>query len=161
MGMKTNWDVPLSNPVWTPTNIYTTWELNYYLQVIFRHVLPAIFIDTILRLMNKKPMYYFHLFELGSLINSESILRLLKLQRRIYVANVGINYFVSNNWTFFNDKLFNIKLNPKDCKDFDYIEDVLNLNYEEFCYFTFRGAKQYLLKEDMSRLPQDKIVYKR
>lgn len=61
LGLDLCWDVPLNDTLWYPSVTMTSCRYNYYLQVLFRHVLPALFVDGILKFLNKKPMYIFNL----------------------------------------------------------------------------------------------------
>lgn len=48
--------VPLKNPLWYPGGDITASKLNYFIQILFIHLIPAIFVDTILKLTGNKPM---------------------------------------------------------------------------------------------------------
>lgn len=88
--------------------------------------------------------------------------RLMGLQRKMYEANKALSYFVTNDWDFKNDKLFNIcrYLRYEDTKDFDY----------RYCFKTdailsarncVMGFRRYLLKEKDESLPQSRKTYQR
>lgn len=81
--------------------------------------------------------------------------RLIKIQRKIFIANSALDYFITKEWTFVNEKFDSLerRLLPDDVESFRYIKDV-----DRFKYFAnaMRVAKKYLLKEDMSNLDKDK-----
>lgn len=56
-GKQIFWEAPISNILWFPGGNMTNCRYWNYLRVIFLHLLPAVVIDGILRLLNKKPMY--------------------------------------------------------------------------------------------------------
>lgn len=49
-------DIPISNPLWYPGGNMTSCKYNYFLQLIFLHLLPALLVDLILRIAKYKPM---------------------------------------------------------------------------------------------------------
>lgn len=57
MGKKLCWDTPLNDVVWYPNGSVTNcWYYNYFC-VLFYQLLPALFIDGLLLLLKKKPMW--------------------------------------------------------------------------------------------------------
>lgn len=50
---------PIKNMIWYPNCVLTKSSSYYYILVILLHVLPAIFIDTLLKLLGKKAMLVF------------------------------------------------------------------------------------------------------
>ncbi|XP_050301950.1 putative fatty acyl-CoA reductase CG5065 [Anthonomus grandis grandis] len=136
------YDYPLNNTLWYPSGCVTTCYPNHFLRVIFFHILPALFIDGLLKLTGQKPM-------------------LLKIQRKIYIANMALQYFITQEWTFINDKTAKLEdlLSPEDKKLFGYgRKDIDPLEY-----FTnaLMGTRRYLLKEDDSTMEQAKVHSKR
>lgn len=80
--------------------------------------------------------------------------RLLKIQRKIYIANMALQYFITRDWTFINDKSVELQkyLLPKDVEAFSFGDQDID-PYQYFKQSTY-GSRQYLLKEDISTLPQ-------
>lgn len=79
---------------------------------------------------------------------------LVKLQRKIYIANMAVQYFLINEWAFLNKNMLELDkiLLPEDVKDFTFKAD----QFDVYGYFTnaMIGARKYLLKEDESTLPE-------
>ncbi|EEB15404.1 conserved hypothetical protein [Pediculus humanus corporis] len=129
--------VPLNDIIWFPTATTTNCKFIYYANVLLLHVLPAIVIDFILKLYKKKPM-------------------LLRLQRKIFHANNALAYFVTQQWSFKNDKTFALadKILDEDFEDFHYKK--VDVDEVEFFITASYGARQYLLHEDNIGLPEAK-----
>lgn len=87
----------------------------------------------------------------------------MKVQRRVYNANTALYTFIMNEWTFINNKfiVLDSKLHPNDKEDFACVEAGEQIEVYEFFRNAILGARQYLLKEDNSTLPQAKIHAKR
>lgn len=79
-------EAPLNNILWLPGGNVTMCRYNHLMQVILLHFIPALIIDSILKYIGQKPM-------------------LEKIQRKVYVANTALEYFVTRQWNFVNRKL--------------------------------------------------------
>ncbi|XP_020298581.1 fatty acyl-CoA reductase 1-like [Pseudomyrmex gracilis] len=130
------YDIPLEQTIWKPHTIMTNSGLVYYILVLVLHIVPALFIDTVLKILRLRPM-------------------LLKLQRRIYMSNCALSFFVTHFWQFNTTNLINIfeNLSAANEKDFEY-NNILNFDTEEILRRGIISTKLYLLNEDMSRLEQ-------
>ncbi|XP_029156038.1 fatty acyl-CoA reductase 1-like [Nylanderia fulva] len=142
LGFKLAEEVPLENIIWSPGITTTNSRLFYYLVVLIMHILPALFIDSILKLFRARPM-------------------LLKLQRKVYCANSALAFFLTHEWQFTNRKLqhFFDDLSPENNKDFGF--DYRNFNIVHYFRNSVIGAKIYLLNEDMNHLNAAKLHRKR
>lgn len=135
MGKYIVWQLPFNDQLWHVNTTVTSSELLFYLRVILFHIIPGFFIDLLLRLLGKEPM-------------------LVRLQRKIYIANVAVQYFITNQWSFLNKNTIELsdQLHPKDAESFGY--NASEFNTFEYLTNAMRGARKYLLKEDESTLPQ-------
>ncbi|XP_012229974.1 fatty acyl-CoA reductase 1 [Linepithema humile] len=142
LGFRISKKIPLEGIIWTPHSTLTKNRFLYYLMVLFLHVLPALFIDTILKLCGTRPI-------------------LLKLQRKVYVSNSALSYFLLNEWKFYNKKLLELfdNLSVENQKEFGY--DYRNFNEVDYFRDGVIGAKLYLLKEDINHLEAAKLHRKR
>ncbi|KAJ8916667.1 hypothetical protein NQ315_000312, partial [Exocentrus adspersus] len=144
MGKRLCWDTPLNDIMWYPNGSVTKCWYNNYLKLIFYQLLPALFIDGFLLLLKKKPM-------------------LIKIHRKIFIANCAVEYFISNEWTFKNDATIGLEqhLLPSDIEAFSYHKD--HPLSEPYAFFTsgLMGARRYLLKEPDDTFPQAKIHSRR
>ncbi|KAK6633664.1 hypothetical protein RUM43_001254 [Polyplax serrata] len=130
-------EVPLNDIIWYPTASTTQCKFVYYTCVILLHILPALIIDSALKLAKKKPI-------------------LMKLQRRIFHANYALTYFITKQWSFKNERMFSLadKILEEDTEDFFYkLTDIDDLEY--FITASY-GAREYLLHEDNIGLPEAK-----
>lgn len=77
------------------------------------------------------------------------------MQRKIYQANVALQYFVLNNWNFENQNFINLSTDLKlaDMKAFAFNEF---LEFDLILYFRYAvlGARRYLLGEKDKNLPR-------
>ncbi|CAG9838752.1 unnamed protein product [Diabrotica balteata] len=128
MGRKLILDTPFSTIMWYPRFSVTNCWYNFYIQVLLFHMIPAFFVDLMLRLVGKKPMMF-------------------SLQRKIYIANVILQPFVSFTWIFRNDKTMALR---DSVTEEEFTEDI-NMSMDRvYDYFKKSkwGAALYILKED-------------
>lgn len=80
----------------------------------------------------------------------------MRLQRRIYTANMSVQYFLENSWTFINKKTLemNYLLHKSDVEAFSYLENLLS--HKEFLKNAAMGSRRYLLKESDDTIEQAK-----
>ncbi|EFN65009.1 Fatty acyl-CoA reductase 1 [Camponotus floridanus] len=142
MAFKITKDVPLEQIVWSPATTITKNPYMYYILVLIMHIFPAFFIDRIMKLFGARPM-------------------LLKLQRKIYCANNALSYFLTNVWTFHNEKLINLfdDLSAENKQHFGFA--YRDFNIENYFRNGLIGAKVYLLNEDMNQLEAARYHRKR
>ena len=97
------------------------------------------------------------LYYLNTIINY----RLVKLQRRIYSANLALHYYVTQQWTFKNNNFLELrsKIKSKDKKDFFY--ELETINQTEYFRNGCIGGKEYILKEKIENLPKARAHLKR
>lgn len=86
----------------------------------------------------------------------------MKLQRKIYQANLALHYFILNNWLFENQNFINLShdLKLKDMKAF-YINDFLEFDLILYFRYAVLGGRRYLLKEKDENLPKARTNYRR
>ncbi|KAL0103224.1 hypothetical protein PUN28_017510 [Cardiocondyla obscurior] len=145
-------EIPLNNVVWKPRTTITKNYFVYYSLVLILHIIPAMFLDEIMKLFGVQPM-------------------LVRLQRKVYVSNRALSYFLLNQWTFRNQNMITMldNLSAENQKDFGYpykdVDVVQYFNYLNNIVFNFRdgiiGAKLYLLNESMDELEASKRHYNR
>lgn len=86
----------------------------------------------------------------------------MKLQRKIYQANLALQYFILNNWHFENKNFINLNhdLKLNDVRTFGYLDF---LEYDLILYFRYAvlGARRYLLKQKDENLEKAKKNYQR
>ncbi|XP_063926620.1 fatty acyl-CoA reductase 1-like isoform X2 [Zophobas morio] len=121
-------ETPFDTVLWYPNTRITKYYYSYFFLMMIYQLVPALLVDGLLKLMGKRPM-------------------LTKVQRKIHAASIALAYFTHNNWTFVNDKFYNLKyeLLPADIDSFSYKDDITPI-YTYMCNYV-AGAKKYLLKE--------------
>uniref|UniRef100_A0A1B6DEA6 Fatty acyl-CoA reductase n=2 Tax=Clastoptera arizonana TaxID=38151 RepID=A0A1B6DEA6_9HEMI len=135
LGLKTAEQFPFSEVLWTPTAHFTTNKTCFAVNAWFKHLIPALIVDLVLKIRNKKP-------------------RLVKIQQRIFQAITALSYFTLNHWTFKNENFQNLDavLLPEDKIDFSI--DLSDINIKEYFVNATLGLRQYLLHEDDSKLAE-------
>ncbi|XP_019872635.1 putative fatty acyl-CoA reductase CG5065 [Aethina tumida] len=139
IGRRLCWEYPLENMLWYPNGNWIT--TNYYvhfIKMIFYHLIPALFVDGLLKLTNHKPM-------------------LVKVHRRIFIANMALEFFIMQEWTFINENILELetKIPEQNREEFAYDKySPLTIPYVFFKNGII-GAKKYLLKEN-SNLESDR-----
>lgn len=135
-------DYPFDKLVWTPGGQITNSRIGNYIKVILFHIIPALMLDTCLKASGKKQF-------------------LTKLQRRIYSANMALQFFILNQWEFKNDKFMalNANLLPEERSTFAFDTFVTR---DVRMYFTdsMLGARRFLLKEKDEDLPKARRNFK-
>ncbi|XP_047513279.1 fatty acyl-CoA reductase 1-like isoform X2 [Pieris napi] len=135
-------EIPLDNVLWAQDGGVTKSRLYYNLRVLLFHLLPAILVDLVLRIIGRKPM-------------------LFKIQRRIYTANIALHPYLTQQWKFLNKNLLALreKLKLEDKKMFNYAVEMV----DQLEYFKtgVRAGKMYLLNEKLEDLPKAKAHYRR
>ncbi|GAB0087096.1 Fatty acyl-CoA reductase [Sergentomyia squamirostris] len=134
---------PFDKTLWAPGGSVTNWKMYNYVKVILLHVLPAIIIDTALKVSGQKPF-------------------VLRLQRRIYQANQALAYFVLNTWTFQNKNLYSLNEGLQDC-DLRLFQFNFEINTDVRKYFSsaILGTRRYLMHEKDEDLPKARIRFQR
>ncbi|KAJ8688008.1 hypothetical protein QAD02_023803 [Eretmocerus hayati] len=142
MGLRYVHEIPLDDVIWKPSLIIARDKMTYYILTLLLHFLPALLIDSLLKLAGRKPM-------------------LVKLQRKVYAANSALEYFLCNEWKFKNDKLLKLLVDipPTDQDSFGF--EYYTFDTHEYFKNCMIGAKKYLLKEDMNKLDKSLAHYRR
>ncbi|XP_052738805.1 putative fatty acyl-CoA reductase CG5065 [Bicyclus anynana] len=134
---------PLDNMVWSVGVTIVPNKSLHYITVILLHLLPAILLDTLLRLAGKKPM-------------------LLKIQRRIYISNMVLSLYLTKQWTFSITNFLHLrtKIKEEDKEHFYYVMEGVDVE-NDFFLNCIIGCRKYLLKEKEEDLPKAKTHYTR
>ncbi|KAF9408192.1 hypothetical protein HW555_012049 [Spodoptera exigua] len=135
-------EIPLDDMLWHTGGTITTNPVYHYLKVLAQHLLPAILVDTLLWLIGKKPM-------------------LVKIQRRIYIANLALGYYLTQQWTFDNTNFVQLRsvLKHSDVKQFYY--DLETTDLVEYFTKCCLGGRKFLLKEKDEDIPKARAHCKR
>lgn len=142
IGLDLTRDVPLDNIIWKPQTTITNSYLMYYILVLLLHILPAILLDTIMKLFGIRPI-------------------LFRLQRKVYVTNSALSYFLLNEWKFHNAKLIKTfdTLSADNKKKFGYPYESIDML--EYFKNGIIGSKIYLLNEKVDDLEPARRHYVR
>ncbi|XP_074097141.1 fatty acyl-CoA reductase wat [Cotesia typhae] len=103
------------------------------LYVFVLHLFPAFVIDTILRLIGRKPM-------------------LLTAYKKIHKFSSVISYFCTQQWKFRNNNVMRLwnRLNPLDRKIFYF--NVSEYKWEIYCQTSFFGIRTFLMNDPISNV---------
>ncbi|XP_046683821.1 fatty acyl-CoA reductase wat-like isoform X2 [Homalodisca vitripennis] len=125
---------PLQTMWYICLTLHTSWFMNKLFVVLF-HFLPAIIIDLIAMLFGKRT-------------------NLLKIYKKINKFSDVIAYFGTRTWDFKNTNTQALwqSLEAKDQQLFFF--DMSQLDWNKYFYWYTRGVRQYLLKDDLSTVPQ-------
>ncbi|XP_072948634.1 putative fatty acyl-CoA reductase CG5065 [Epargyreus clarus] len=135
MGLDMSKKCPLNNVLWSINCSVTSSKFMYQFWFLFLQLLPAVFVDSILRICGKKPM-------------------LVKIQRKICAANIALEYFMTQHWNFINKNFIDVRssIKTEDVDQFFYdLEDRDIFEYFEKCCY---GGRKYLLREKDEDLPK-------
>ncbi|XP_055629587.1 putative fatty acyl-CoA reductase CG5065 [Toxorhynchites rutilus septentrionalis] len=136
MGKTLSDEMPLDKCLWAPGGGITQIRIRNFIRVMLYHILPAILIDNMLKLTGQRPF-------------------LAKLQRKIYNANVALEYFILHNWDFKNSNFIRLasEIKPEDNKDF-YYRDFIEFDITLYFRNCILGARRYLLNEKDENIPK-------
>jgi fatty acyl-CoA reductase len=136
-------EIPAVHTIWKADGGVTLSKTWNFIRLIQSQVIPAIILDSMLKLKGKRP-------------------RLLKIQRKMYEANKALSYFVTHNWDFKNKNFFKLctYLRNEDSKSFDY-RFIRKYDVILFARQTVMGFRRYLLKEKDDTLPRARKMYRR
>ncbi|PBC25492.1 Putative fatty acyl-CoA reductase [Apis cerana cerana] len=143
LGLKLNEEIPFEGIIWYPQTFITSNRFLYFILTLLIHVLPALIIDKVLKMTGRQPI-------------------LMKLHKIIYSHITYLNYFLHNEWVFYNFKMLKIfdeqvPLAEREIFSYDYHTFNINTYFKN----SLIGAKCYLLKEDLNRLKEVKQHYNR
>ncbi|XP_046475512.1 fatty acyl-CoA reductase wat-like isoform X1 [Neodiprion pinetum] len=135
-------EVPSMMCIW-----YYCFKLNKYesvhkIYVIFLHLLPALIVDSVARIIGREPMLW-------------------KAYKKIHKFSAVISYFATQQWRFSNNGVLRLsaKLNPADQNQFKL--NMKDFSWEEFNYNYVRGGRLYLLKDPLDTVPKAAVRYAR
>lgn len=87
---------------------------------------------------------------------------LVKLQRRIYGANLALQHFIRTHWVFENECFLKLHddIKQTDLKSFRY-DNFVTADVREYFLDCMLGARRYLLHEKDEDLPRARRNYRR
>nr|KAG5699145.1 hypothetical protein BaRGS_014444 [Batillaria attramentaria] len=126
----------IPNPRFTLSGIRKT------MSVIFDHIIPAYLMDAYLRLVGRRPMF-------------------VRIQDRLWKAVSTLEFFTTRQWNFHNDNVLMLlnKMSTEDKKTFSF--DPRTIDWSQYMENYCLGAKQFVLKEEVSELPKARIALQR
>lgn len=86
LGRDLSIDIPFNDSLWVPKGFVSYCRYWAYFNTIFFHLLPAFFLDILLRIAGQKPI-------------------VARLQMKIYNAALQLRYFTMQEWNFKNETL--------------------------------------------------------
>ncbi|XP_055533758.1 putative fatty acyl-CoA reductase CG5065 [Wyeomyia smithii] len=124
-----------SQLLWVPGGSATTWRIKYYLMVLLVHILPAMLVDGLCLISGKSPF-------------------LLKIQRKVFLAQAALRYFAFNQWNFETQRVRSLRddLKGNDIENFSW--HLSEQRIDQFYYDCWMGVRRYLLNDPDDTLPQ-------
>lgn len=152
--------VPFEKTIFKPGGHITSNRYANYVKLIILQLLPALIIDSILRIKGQKPLLVvnyvcFTFFSHGFFTHS-----MTKIQRKIYEANIALQYFVMNDWEFKNDNFIGLCeiLKADDLKAFSF-EDCFTFDVIHFIKICIVGVQKFLLMDNEENERFTRIKY--
>ncbi|KAJ6639260.1 putative fatty acyl-CoA reductase [Pseudolycoriella hygida] len=143
MGENLSSQIPMDKMLWKPGGSITKCRYDNFIKFILYHLCTAYVVDTIFKILGRKQF-------------------LVKLQRRIYGANLALQHFIRTHWVFENDcflKLHN-EIKSSDLSNFRY-DNFVTADVREYFLHCILGARRYLLHEKDENLPRARRNYRR
>ncbi|XP_066255909.1 fatty acyl-CoA reductase 1 [Euwallacea similis] len=136
MGRKVvNERIPLNGVVWYPGGTMKRSKIVNYICFFLFHIIPALFVDSILLLIGYKPI-------------------LCRVQKRVWKGFEVFEYYANNQWDFDNNESLAVRdkmLNPRERKV--YKLDGEGINYMDYFTKCTHAARLYILNESDDTLP--------
>ncbi|XP_039294387.1 fatty acyl-CoA reductase wat [Nilaparvata lugens] len=128
--------------IWYPFLSINSSRTRHRLLSFIWHYLPALVIDSIAQLVGKQP-------------------NLVKVSNKVEKICSLLSYFSTRQWDFRDDNLQSMwqSLSSEDQELFWF--NIKSLDWEKYFYNYMRGARQYLLKDDLSSIPAAKTRVQR
>nr|CAI5868742.1 unnamed protein product [Callosobruchus analis] len=146
MGAESIWEVPYEQILWYPWFKMTACWYDFYIKVLLYHMLPAVFLDLMMRVAGMKPMVF-------------------KIQRKIYIANVVLFHFLSHHWDFVNHRAMALEKcieDDRDKEEFAFTKFLHMSNRKVYEYFrdSKLGTAKYLFKEKLDLVRNRKNIWR-
>lgn len=128
---------PTKDMLWYPTSECTNKDWYYQLSVLLWHMFPAIIVDCYARLRGRRA-------------------NRARLYRKAFRALSAFEFFFSKQWIFIskNPEVIWSKLSTRDRQMFYF--NVREINWRAYFETYILGTRRYILKDDISTLPQAK-----
>nr|XP_033335427.1 fatty acyl-CoA reductase wat-like isoform X1 [Megalopta genalis] len=125
--------VPSIHSIWYYMFFFITNEFMYCVCTFLLHTIPAFIVDTIARLIGRKPI-------------------LMDSYKKINKYLTAVHHFSTNQWKFRNENVRKMwgKLNSVDRKMFNF--NVENIIWNDYFYHHIRGIRQYVVKDPLETL---------
>ncbi|XP_053675231.1 putative fatty acyl-CoA reductase CG5065 [Anopheles nili] len=120
--------IPLSNMMWAPGGTATSNKYIFYLMFFCCQLLPALLVDALFRLRGQPPF-------------------LLRLNRKIFDAQVSLRYFMNNEWVFKNDNFKELECTLSETDRNTFSTSYFVRGMMEYYQSAILGGRRYLLKE--------------
>ncbi|XP_046682906.1 putative fatty acyl-CoA reductase CG5065 [Homalodisca vitripennis] len=126
--------IPLNNCVWYPGGSMKRSKLLHQICVIFFHMIPAYFLDTIIFLSGNKPV-------------------LCRVQERINKGFEVFEYYANNQWEFKNEHVHLLRKVMNKRERFEYKVDGEDMDLRKYFEDCILSTRLYILKEMPDTLP--------
>ncbi|PSN39593.1 Fatty acyl-CoA reductase 1 [Blattella germanica] len=138
MGLEISTANPFENMIWIEYGHISLNKYRFYWRMAYTQLLPALFIDAIIKLTGNQPL-------------------LLRLHRRIFSAQMALHFFVKNTWLFRNENMFKLRdtIEGNDRIEFD-IDGIEYSDDIEYFRTAMYGARTYLMKENPATIPDSR-----
>jgi len=125
-GLKVARNKPFDRAIWYPFVIFTSNPFVYNFLFFFLQLFPAIFLDTLARIMGQKP-------------------RMVKICMKVLNVHKMYSFFSTKTFIFPNEKFTNLekKLSPEDRKVF-YTDVSTEWTSDNFYNLSLEGSRKYL-----------------
>ncbi|EDS42239.1 conserved hypothetical protein [Culex quinquefasciatus] len=133
---------PMSQVLWAPGGTHAPCKYVYYLLFFLYQVVPSMFLDMALKARGKKPF-------------------LLKLQRKVFDAQMSLKYFTDNEWVFKTDNFRNLAHDLLESDRETFSIAYMCLGMQEYYRRCILGGRRYLMRESDDTIPAAKEKLKR
>ncbi|KAG8222376.1 hypothetical protein J437_LFUL002995 [Ladona fulva] len=142
LNIKYGMNTPSMRSIWYYTLTLNKSRFIHSIYVLFLHFLPALLVDIVGHAIGKQP-------------------RLLKIYQKINKFSEVISYFSTQYWKFENSNTQELwkRLDPMDQELLPF--DMTTMNWDNYFQKHILGLRIYLVKDDISTLPEARKRWKR
>lgn len=144
--MDYNWyfgkHIPSVKSIWYYMIFLNGNKMVHNICVLFLHLLPAIIVDSLARVIGRKPVLW-------------------KAYKKIHKFSAVISYFATQEWKFENKKNMALwdKLSPIDKHIFEF--NLSNLDWPVYFSFYIRGLRSFIAQDPMETLDEAAVKFRR
>ncbi|KAF2896919.1 hypothetical protein ILUMI_09255 [Ignelater luminosus] len=138
-GKRIGHKYPFETMIWYPDGDIRPSKFRHDVCCFFYHWIPAYLIDFLMLIFRQKRF-------------------MVRLQKKIHFGLELLQFFTTREWIFKSENFLNLTSDMTPTDRQAYPMDFNAMPVEDYFTITYLGARQYLMKEDLSTIPRWRII---